>query len=584
MILYLLYILLTNSAAIAALDGSIDLACGMLTTCGGCRARTDCTWCFIARGQPRCDPVHHLHRRGNECISPLFDDGRGDHADACNSRWQLLGNMNWDNSASSNPTHPIGLVLQAPTFGQRIIGRNAIRPLIELTLIKAGTQLEQHDELCFWVHQATKPIHEVYQDITRVLPPAACDDQQKILSGVLSTLDVPKDVGSYIIAVQVRTSTTKEPRSGVAYTLIDRYPVEVHEWGNLFRENYLMPTRWWKERVDHDSSSSGDNLGSLVLYHNRFTSTSKHIATMPLSTTKSKPRRIPKIMHQIWTGGTDELKRFNLELNDGDKRKWFLTWRKTCLLQHPKEKGWIHYFWDLISMRVFVAKHFPAMLEQYDHMDLDIKRTDLFRMLVLLVHGGTYVDIDFECLRPLDETIIRYVKEPLNVTIRRIGRASDNDLSDGTITMVIDSKDHVISPWLYLSEHKTNLPMNHILKGRELPNAFMASITWHPLIWLVTIEMLRRDALHPGGYVTHTTGPHVFSQIVFGYLETYGGANVHILPIVDLFPVDCLDKEMMKKDAACIQHGNCLEIYPKSSAVHHYAASWYPAAEKKLGL
>ena len=165
-----------------------------------------------------------------------------------------------------------------------------------------------------------------------------------------------------------------------------------------------------------------------------------------------------------------------------------------------------------------------------------------------------------------------------------------NDLNDGTLRMDVTSSGaagggvRLNPPLLYLAEHQTNLPETHLLKGRELPNAFMASIQWHPLIWLITMEMLRRDAMYPNGYVTQTTGPHVFSEIVFSYLETYTGANVHILPIKALFPVYCLDKEEMRQDVVCVQQGNCGETYKDSVAVHHYAMSWYPEVAKHLGL
>ena len=181
------------------------------------------------------------------------------------------------------------------------------------------------------------------------------------------------------------------------------------------------------------------------------------------------------------------------------------------------------------------------MLRQYDNIDLDIKRTDIARLLILISRGGIYVDIDFECLKPFDS----YFIEQNSQTV-------------------------------LLSEHKTNLPLDHRLKGRELPNAFMASVPQHPLFWVMVVEVLRRDRLKPGGYVTHVTGPHVFSEIVFGFLNAFAGSTrVKIVPIDLLFPVYCLDKEEMKKDAHCVRTGTCRETYKDSLAVHHYAASWY---------
>ena len=580
-----------------------DLACATLTTCDACRTRRDCTWCLIARGQPRCDPLHHLHLLGNECIAPIFRNGADNHVDACSNAWETLGHLTWENAAFSNPAHhPITLILKAPTFGQRVVGSQLIRPRIEIQLTGAGTKLEADDELCFWVHHAIAPIHDVARDIVAKTSSVLCDSQSTILAGTTASLPIPREVGSFVVAMQVRVSKTKVPRSGVVYTLIDRYPVEIHEWGDLFREDHLVSTKrwgdggyvggWWLDKVSVKDGSGKSGLGSLMLYHNQASSTSLQLRSMPLLSLPSDSRRIlsirkwknsqsliPKIMHQIWTGGEAELEVFEQELSLDDKKKWFREWRQSCIDLHPKETGWTHYFWDLKSMRAFVQQNFPAMLAQYDNMNSDIKRTDLFRMLCLLVYGGVYVDIDFECLKPF-ESAIRFKQEPLDVSIQRYDVTSEGGHGGNTPMSQMNSNDDVVSPWLYLSEHTTNLQPNslskiaQLLKGRELPNAFAATIPWHPMIWLVVMEMLRRDLLNPTGYVLETTGPLVFNAVAFSYLEAYQ-PNVVIFPIELLFPVYCFDKQQMRRDAECIQNGTCREIYPNSIAIHHYVASWY---------
>ena len=303
----------------------------------------------------------------------------------------------------------------------------------------------------------------------------------------------------------------------------------------IFREGPLPAEFLIDSSTSPDFSSSGEQLGRLLQYANAKQGTSAWIEKKK----NKQNRRIPKHMHFIWTGGQQELDRFEANLDPSDKRQRFNQWRQTCLDLHPAP-AWKHTLWDLVSMRQLVQNEFAWMLPQYDAIDVDIKRTDLARLLILIHHGGVYVDIDFECLRPFD-----------------------NDLVDPSTWQVV------------LSEHQTNLPQDHKLQGRELPNAFMASVPHHPLIWVIAVEVLRRDALNPGGYVTHVTGPHVFSEIVFGYLNEFPTSTVHILPIDVLFPVYCLDKEDMRKDAECVVNNNCAEVYDKSLAVHHYAASWY---------
>ena len=319
----------------------------------------------------------------------------------------------------------------------------------------------------------------------------------------------------------------------------------------LFREDMLPAvSQWWAKPIGlHDEKVSaahdGEQLGNFLLDANRRQRTATWSA-------QRWHRRIPKHMHFIWTGGKEELDRFEAELPLTNKRKHFNHWRQTCLDLHP-EPEWRHTLWDLDSMRQLVKDEYPWMLSQYDAIDLDIKRTDLARLLILIHHGGVYVDIDFECLRPFDAELIEQDKYQI-----------------------------------ILSEHRTNLMpddggIGQRLRGRELPNAFMASIPRHPMFWVMAVEILRRDRLNPGGYVTHITGPHVFSEIVFGFLDGFPHVTtVHILPIRVLFPVYCLDKDEMKMDAHCVRDGNCKEVYPQSLAVHHYAASWYEAVMARM--
>jgi hypothetical protein len=320
----------------------------------------------------------------------------------------------------------------------------------------------------------------------------------------------------------------------------------------LFREDTLpaMPP-WWSQPIESRStdkdgvSLQGATSGRAKQLGVSLREANRHQGTASWSV--ERDQRIPKHMHFIWTGGQQELDRFEAELPPTNKRQHFNRWRQTCLDLHP-EPAWRHMLWDLASMRALVRDDFPWMLPQYDAIDLDIKRTDLARLLILIRYGGVYVDIDFECLRPFDSDLIEQ------------------------------------DDWqVILPEHRTNLPLDHRLRGRELPNAFMASVPRHPLFWVMAVEVLRRDRLNPGGYVTHITGPHVFSEIVFGFFEGFPGlTRVHILPIDVLFPVYCLDKDEMKKDAACVRDGNCREMYPKSLAVHHYAASWYQAVMEHM--
>ena len=248
--------------------------------------------------------------------------------------------------------------------------------------------------------------------------------------------------------------------------------------------------------------------------------------------------RVPAFLHQIWTGGIDEITNFEATLDPGDKRQHFLSWMQGCrnVTSHWER----HRLWDLASMRSFVASEYPIFLDTYDNFDIDVKRTDFARILILFHFGGVYLDMDFECLRPMDD-ILRH-------------------------------------GGLVLAEHESNYP------GGEIPNAMMASTPRHPFFWLLLHEMQHRQRMNPGGYVTRMTGPHAFTETWRLFQAEFPSTMVKLYPPVTLYPVYCLDKVQMRRDAECIAANNCREVYPESLAVHHYAASWYAGQMQRLKI
>ena len=247
---------------------------------------------------------------------------------------------------------------------------------------------------------------------------------------------------------------------------------------------------------------------------------------------------IPKIIHQIWTGGEEELRQFQQNLAPTDKRHHFLKWSKTWPALHPE---WKYFLWDLQSMRNFVAKNYQPFLDDYDSFDMDIKRTDFFRILILFHVGGVYIDIDFEALQPMDELL------------------SANKFD------------------IYLAEHETDYQRDGV-KG-EWPNAWMASIRFHPLWWLMLTEYIRRKNLQPHGYVTDITGPHAFTEVVQFYIEKFSTTQLYSYKPIHFYPVQPLNKTSMRLDALCIASDSCREMYPHSVATHHYAATWMPLVD-----
>lgn len=98
--------------------------------------------------------------------------------------------------------------------------------------------------------------------------------------------------------------------------------------------------------------------------------------------------RIPPILHQTWkTEAVPE--RFQAAVG---------RWRDL----HPH---WTYMFWTDEAIDLFVARHYPEMLELFRSYPDQIQRVDAVRYLILHHHGGVYSDLDVEAVRNCDELL-----------------------------------------------------------------------------------------------------------------------------------------------------------------------------------
>jgi len=97
---------------------------------------------------------------------------------------------------------------------------------------------------------------------------------------------------------------------------------------------------------------------------------------------------IPKITHQIWFQGWDQL-----------PEKYHGYMESLAILN----QNWEHMKWEEGSLRAECEKLGPEALEKFDGFDNMIQRVDFGRYVVLHNYGGVSVDCDAECLRPLEK-------------------------------------------------------------------------------------------------------------------------------------------------------------------------------------
>lgn len=96
---------------------------------------------------------------------------------------------------------------------------------------------------------------------------------------------------------------------------------------------------------------------------------------------------IPRIIHQIWYQGAAAVPPHYRAFRDG--------WRAA----HP---AWELRLWDRGSCRALLAERYPEFLPAWEAYPLFIQRIDSIRYFILKTYGGFYLDMDMECLKPLD--------------------------------------------------------------------------------------------------------------------------------------------------------------------------------------
>ncbi|EMR10868.1 hypothetical protein PNEG_01015 [Pneumocystis murina B123] len=99
----------------------------------------------------------------------------------------------------------------------------------------------------------------------------------------------------------------------------------------------------------------------------------------------TKKEAIPRIIHQTWK-------------NETIPEKWEEAY-DSCKKKHPNYE---YIFWTDEKARDFIAQEYSWFLDQYDKYPYNIQRVDSFRYFVLVHYGGIYIDLDIECLKPLD--------------------------------------------------------------------------------------------------------------------------------------------------------------------------------------
>ena len=174
---------------------------------------------------------------------------------------------------------------------------------------------------------------------------------------------------------------------------------------------------------------------------------------------------IPRIIHQTW--------------KNSDIPEPYHSYQQSVREQHP---DWEHRLWTDADNRAFIAEEYPEFLPTYDGYSHEIERVDAVRYFILLKFGGVYLDLDMECLKPLDGLL-----------------SEDNTAYFGQLALPT---------------------IDNCVTG----NAFMAAPAAHPLFAYITKQLprvIKSDITHAD--VLDNTGPYMLSR----QLEAFGPLCAH---------------------------------------------------------
>lgn len=214
----------------------------------------------------------------------------------------------------------------------------------------------------------------------------------------------------------------------------------------------------------------------------------------------------PKNVWQTWKVGLDD------ETFPPDYKSFQVTWDEV-------NPGYRHYVVSDPQCEVMVQRLFenvPDVLEAWNLMPKSILKADFFRYLILFARGGVYTDMDTVSLKPINEwfsTRKSIYKKP-NTAGLVVGIEADPDRPDWAEWY---ARRIQFCQWTIQSK-----------KGHPMLRDLIAKITE------LTLERKRTGKLKTvlgkdsGGDIMNWTGPGIFTDMVFEYMNSPFSGHIHL--------------------------------------------------------
>jgi mannosyltransferase OCH1-like enzyme len=198
---------------------------------------------------------------------------------------------------------------------------------------------------------------------------------------------------------------------------------------------------------------------------------------------------IPKIIHQIWIQGEDEIPE-NLVVNKNKIKEL-----------HP---DWEYVLWDEISILELLKNTNKEWFATYYKFDYLHQKVDYVRLIILYVYGGIYIDMDAYTIKKLNSLFDKY---------------SEYDL------IVSYAKEINFMTNFAMCKKMSNCLNNGIIIAK--PNIDILSY----LIYNVSYKCYSLDIKEH--CILHTTGPEFFDKYILKYINTNEKENKSKILMLD---------------------------------------------------
>ena len=233
--------------------------------------------------------------------------------------------------------------------------------------------------------------------------------------------------------------------------------------------------------------------------------------------------KIPKIIHQVWSGVDEPLPVHFKKLGQ--------TWKDT----YP---DWEYKLWDNDMMNMFIDAYCPEYRAVYDGFPYNVQRWDAIRYLILYYIGGMYVDFDYESLESMENLLV-----------------------DKTCCFAVEPASHC---------RVFYRPVDFVFN-----NALMLSVKGHPFMKKIINGVFDpEDIVDRWGRkeicVLRTTGPWKLIDLYDG-LSEQEKAGIYMIPDKYVTPFDVPQALRLRMGERSEELEACLE---EAYAVHYFFGNW----------